>query len=598
MTLYQVNDRQGQLVDAVVAGFAEVAAAQARCAERVEALRRWSRDAAEAAARRRGLEHASGLDHGLAERSVTAEIACALRLPERSATALLVESQALVHEHPATMTALRSGEVSYRHALAVLEATTGLDETSVLELDALLADKARTTTVSRLKRVARREREHRDPRPMTARHRLAAQDRHVELQPCEDGMAWLHHLLPAVQATAIFHRLTDIAAAVQGPDEPRTLAQLRADASIDLLLDDDARAVLAASTVEAGRPAPHVTPGCPPGAGAPGTSEPTDRRSLRLRTTRARSTSETGIGTASGNGAEGAGAGAAAGAGAGTGAGAGAATPTTTAGSDGPVHSVAGVADRVSLGDIKPQVAVTIPVMTLLGLSDEPGDLAGHGPIDADTARRLAAQAPSFLRILTHPETGTVLSVGRDRYAVPADLRSWLRLRDETCRFPGCSRRAQRCDIDHVKDWAHGGATDHDNLIHLCRKHHRLKHTTGWTVSTESPDSARRGDECARPQPGRPLPRTTGIRATCPQDRADTESGTSPEIGSDPARHAASRTSADVVYWTTPSGRTYLDRAAVEISRVQGQRRDEPDPAPDPATAGHGPAPWADEPPF
>ncbi len=238
MTLAQVNDRQGELVDAVVAGFAEVAAAQARCAERVEALRRWSRDAAEAAARRRGLEHASGLDHGLAERSVTAELACALRLPERSASTLLVESQSLIREHPATMTALRSGEVSYRHALAVLDATIGLDKTSVLELDAILADRARGTTVSRLKRVARREREHRDPRPMTARHRLAAQDRHVELQPCEDGMAWLHHLLPAVQATAIFHRLTDIAAAVQGQDEPRTLAQLRADASIDLLLDD------------------------------------------------------------------------------------------------------------------------------------------------------------------------------------------------------------------------------------------------------------------------------------------------------------------------------------------------------------------------
>lgn len=590
MTLAQVKDRQGELVDAVVAGFAEVAAAQARCAERVEALRRWSRDAAEAAARRRGLEHASGLDHGLAERSVTAELACALRLPERSATALLVESQALVHEHPATMTALHSGEVSYRHALAVLEATTGLEETSVLELDALLADKARTTTVSRLKRVARREREHHDPRPMTARHRLAAQDRHVELQPCEDGMAWLHHLLPAVQATAIFHRLTDIAAAVKGHDEPRTLAQLRADASIDLLLDDDARAVLAISTVEAELPAPHVTRGGRSGTEVPGTSGLTDRRSLRLGPARARArrtsrpvneaASGNGHGTASGNGHDAEDA--------------GAATPTTTTGDDGPVPSIAGVADRVPLGDIKPQVAVTIPVMTLLGHSDEPGDLAGHGPIDADTARRLAAQAPSFLRILTHPETGTVMSVGRDRYAVPADLRSWLRLRDETCRFPGCSRRAQRCDIDHVKDWAHGGATDHRNLIHLCRKHHRLKHTTGWTVSTESPDSASHGDECAGPQSERHLASTMDRPATSSQVRTDAESGTSPEVGSNSARHAASRSSADVVYWTTPSGRTYLDRAAVEISRVQGRRRDEPDPA----TAGHVPDPWADEPPF
>jgi len=402
----------------------------------------------------------------------------------------------------------------------------------------------------------------------------------------------LHHLLPAVQATAIFHRLTDIAAAVQGHDEPRTLAQLRADASIDLLLDDDARAALAASATEVELPAPRMPTADPSSPEGAGTSGATDRQPLRLSATRTHSRRTSGPGdevasghrnepaSEDGNYAEGAGA--------------GAAVPTTTTADGGPAHSIAGVADRVSIGDIKPQVAVTVPVMTLLGHSDEPGDLAGHGPIDADTARRLAAQAPSFLRILTHPETGIVLSVGRDRYAVPADLRSWLRLRDETCRFPGCSRRAQRCDIDHVKDWAHGGATDHHNLIHLCRKHHRLKHTTGWTVSTESPDSSGQGDECAGPQSERPHAPAMDRRASSSQNRTDAESITSPEVGGDSARHETSRNSADVVYWTTPSGRTYLDRAAVEISRVGSQRRDEPGPA----TADHRPTPWADEPPF
>jgi hypothetical protein len=45
--------------------------------------------------------------------------------------------------------------------------------------------------------------------------------------------------------------------------------------------------------------------------------------------------------------------------------------------------------------------------------------LEGYGPIDIETARRLAADAPGFTRILTHPETGAVLSLGRDRYAIP-----------------------------------------------------------------------------------------------------------------------------------------------------------------------------------
>ncbi|BDZ65947.1 HNH endonuclease signature motif containing protein [Agromyces mangrovi Wang et al. 2018] len=138
------------------------------------------------------------------------------------------------------------------------------------------------------------------------------------------------------------------------------------------------------------------------------------------------------------------------------------------------------------LGAVTPKVYVTVPVMTLLGASDEPAELDGYGPIDADTARRIAAHAPSFHRILTHPETGAYLSYGRTTYRVPADLAGYLRVRDGGCRFPGCSRRAERCDLDHTTDWAHAGETRHDNVAHLCRKHHRLKHKTAWRVTQES----------------------------------------------------------------------------------------------------------------
>ena len=129
---------------------------------------------------------------------------------------------------------------------------------------------------------------------------------------------------------------------------------------------------------------------------------------------------------------------------------------------------------------IRPTVLVTVPALTLLGMSEEPATLEGYGPIDADTARRVAARAPSFYRLLTHPETGTVLSVGRDHYEVPADLRRWLRVRDETCRAPGCNRLARRSDCDHCTDWNAEGLTAHDNLAHLCHGHHSLKHRTDW----------------------------------------------------------------------------------------------------------------------
>jgi hypothetical protein len=132
---------------------------------------------------------------------------------------------------------------------------------------------------------------------------------------------------------------------------------------------------------------------------------------------------------------------------------------------------------------IRAKVLVTVPVLTLLGAEEMPGTLEGYGPIAPDVARELAAKAPSFVRILTHPETGAVLSVGRDRYAVPADLRAWLRLRDETCRFPGCGTRAEHCDIDHGRDWQYQGETSATNLAHLCRTHHALKHNTAWTLT-------------------------------------------------------------------------------------------------------------------
>ena len=134
------------------------------------------------------------------------------------------------------------------------------------------------------------------------------------------------------------------------------------------------------------------------------------------------------------------------------------------------------------LAAIRPSVHVTVPVLTLLSHGDEPAILDGYGPIDSDTASLLASNAPNLMRLLTHPETGAVLSVGRDRYEIPAALRRWLQFRDGTCRFPGCGRAARRCELDHTQEWQHGGDTAHHNLAHLCHKHHRLKSLTDWMV--------------------------------------------------------------------------------------------------------------------
>jgi len=131
---------------------------------------------------------------------------------------------------------------------------------------------------------------------------------------------------------------------------------------------------------------------------------------------------------------------------------------------------------------VRPVVHVTVPVSTLAGAGEATAVLDGTVPLDAETARHLAACAPTLRRVLTDPVSGAMLTVDRRSYVVPADLRSFLTQRDVTCRFPGCRVPAARCDVDHTRDWADGGPTDAGNLAHLCRAHHTLKHESRWAV--------------------------------------------------------------------------------------------------------------------
>jgi hypothetical protein len=149
------------------------------------------------------------------------------------------------------------------------------------------------------------------------------------------------------------------------------------------------------------------------------------------------------------------------------------------------------LAGEGSTGRVGVSVAVTVPVMTLLGRSEEPGTLDGYGPIDAQTARELAGHAPSFTRLLVHPVSSAILDVDRTTYRVPADLKKWLAIRDRTCVFPGCGRPASASDLDHTHAWQHGGPTRANNLAHLCRHHHRLKHQTRWRLEQSADQKLR-----------------------------------------------------------------------------------------------------------
>lgn len=133
-------------------------------------------------------------------------------------------------------------------------------------------------------------------------------------------------------------------------------------------------------------------------------------------------------------------------------------------------------------------VNVTIDLPTLLGLAENPGQLAGYGPIPASVARELASDA-KWKRFITEPQTGNLLDFGRESYEPPQQLKDFLIARDRTCRFPGCRRSALLSDLDHAESWDSGGSTSPDNIGALCRRHHRLKTHDGWKIESFSDGS-------------------------------------------------------------------------------------------------------------
>ena len=133
-------------------------------------------------------------------------------------------------------------------------------------------------------------------------------------------------------------------------------------------------------------------------------------------------------------------------------------------------------------------VNVTIDLPTLLGLSENPGQLAGYGAIPASVARALASDG-KWKRFITDPQTGALLDYGRDTYQPPQALIDFLIARDRTCRFPGCRRSAALSDLDHAQSWEEGGTTSLDNLGALCRRHHLLKTHGGWGIESRADGS-------------------------------------------------------------------------------------------------------------
>lgn len=123
---------------------------------------------------------------------------------------------------------------------------------------------------------------------------------------------------------------------------------------------------------------------------------------------------------------------------------------------------------------------------------DLAGMLPDGSPLPADMARRLAGYASTWTRILTDPATGTPLDAKATSYSIPNSIRQPLAAQWMNCTMPGCIRRAESTEVDHIDPFDHnspesGGLTRFGNLHNVCRLHHQAKTDRKFSVRMVQP---------------------------------------------------------------------------------------------------------------
>src|SRR5699024_895360 len=120
---------------------------------------------------------------------------------------------------------------------------------------------------------------------------------------------------------------------------------------------------------------------------------------------------------------------------------------------------------------------ITVPALTLLGASDEPGMCEGTIPLPPSMARSLAGNEQTWYRVLTDGATGAFLPLPAEKYVPTNAMLEHLRLRHSMCAVPGCTRPTSwASECDHIEAClrgtaGEGGLTEIENLHLLCWQH-------------------------------------------------------------------------------------------------------------------------------
>ncbi|WP_053203439.1 HNH endonuclease signature motif containing protein [Jiangella muralis] len=434
------------------------------------------------------------LGAGHAHRAVEAagdEVSLALRWTPGRATARVALAVELLTDLPDTFAMLDTGHIDADKARLIADRTRCLpDPAARRRVEAAVLPDAQTRTRHALDQRLRREVITADPHGAEHRRRLAAEQRHISRpEPAapggEDGMATLTLHGPAEDLTALWTATDAAARHTRTGGDPRTLDQLRFDLLTGLAWTALESGHLGccnptctrgpASTNDPGEPtahhpAAHLLPtqllAGPTGAARADSHCHPGRLRHTARPAHATADQPTPPGHRAPPDQP--------------------APPNQPAPPDRPARP-AGPAGPVVLGRRRGRAAtvhVTVPIDTLTGASQAPGELDGYGPITAGTARSIASDA-TLRRLLTDPTDGRLLEYGRTTYAPPAGLAAHIVARDRTCRFPTCHRPATEAEIDHQQPYAHGGTTGPDNTWALHAGHHRAKTWHGFTTTTD-----------------------------------------------------------------------------------------------------------------
>lgn len=177
-------------------------------------------------------------------------------------------------------------------------------------------------------------------------------------------------------------------------------------------------------------------------------------------------------------------------------------------------NSAAAVEDWYTRIGQRPAARVTIivPFTTAVGETDAPCEVPGYGWVAAQQARQIILNPGStWRRLAVDVDTGAALELQTEAYRPTAAMRAHVEAVDGTCRAPGCTVPAARCDLDHDIPWPQG-PTRASNLTSKHRPHHNLHTHAHWHVHRDLDDRVHWRTKAGRRYVTRPKDWLEGLR--------------------------------------------------------------------------------------